>query len=111
MYQNLSSCQAAEILYQDNCAAFSREGALSLVLHLEFLKKPYGTKIELDCVDLRCSYTEYESILQAAKAYHLEIPRDYCKDDWAAYAFEWFEDRTTVIRIPGEGEKVIILDL
>jgi hypothetical protein len=67
MYQNLSIYQAAALLKSDENADWTWGGALALAQYLENLEDSTNTKIEFDLVAFRCEYSEYESILQAAK--------------------------------------------
>ena len=70
MKLTLSTYEAAERLFNDEHANWSRAGAFALVEHLEELEEDIGEEIEFCPVALRCGYSQYSSL-----------------EEWAGYQF------------------------
>ena len=100
MKATLSTSQATDLLKADSNAAWSRSGARALVEHLEQLEEDCGTEIELDAVAIRCDYSEYENVIEAAKDQGFEVENDWSEEDTEAEALDWLCDRTEVITFP-----------
>ena len=62
MKYTLSTYEAAERLFSDENANWSRAGAFALVDHLEELEEDIGEEINFCCVGLRCDFSQYESL-------------------------------------------------
>ena len=62
MKTTLSTYQAAEMLFNDTNANWTRAGAFALVEHLEELEEDIGEEIEFCPVALRCDYSQYCSL-------------------------------------------------
>ena len=62
MKLTLSTYEAAERLFSDENANWSRAGAFALVDHLEELEEDIGEEINFCCVGLRCDFSQYESL-------------------------------------------------
>ena len=62
MKLTLSTYEAAERLFNDENANWSRAGAFALVDHLEELEEDIGEAINFCCVGLRCDYSQYKSL-------------------------------------------------
>jgi hypothetical protein len=102
MYQNLNITQATALLMEDEYAHWSWSGAVALVEYLEDLEDSTDTKIEFDTVGIRCEYSEYESVREAAEHYDFIPPDDEDdKDAIEAAALNYLEERTTVIQFEG----------
>ena len=99
MYRNLSTNEAIKLLKEDDNSHWSWSGAQALVEYLEGLEDSTNKKIEFDRVAFRCEYSEYQSILDAAKDYDFIPPDD--EDEIESAAFNYFEERTTVIKFEG----------
>ena len=89
----LSTHQAADILLKDEYANWTRGAALALVEYFESLEEDCGESIDLDAVAIRCEWSEFESIFEAAEYYHDEMSKDE--------AIEYFMSRTNVIFFEG----------
>ena len=100
MYQRLSTYEAAQLL-MDGSSNWSWSGAEALVGYLEELEDSTGKQIEFDVVELRGTYTEYESALEAAQQYDFTPPEDEDEDEIEAVALEYLQCRTTVIEFDG----------
>lgn len=102
MYQNLNTTQATALLREDEYAHWSWSGAVALVEYFEDYEESTNTKIEFDTVAIRCEYSEYKSVLEAAEDYGF-IPTDDedDKDAIEAEALNYLEERTTVIKFEG----------
>ena len=74
MKLTLSTYEAAERLFNDENANWSRAGAFALVEYLEELEEDIGEEINFCCVGLRCDFSQYKSL-----------------DDWATD--QWGNDR------------------
>lgn len=62
MKYTLSTYEAAERLFSDENANWSRAGAFALCEHLEELEEDLGEEINFCCVGLRCDFSQYESL-------------------------------------------------
>ena len=62
MKTTLSTCQAAEMLFNDDNANWSRAGAFALCEYLEELEDDIGEEIVFCPVALRCDYSQYSSL-------------------------------------------------
>ena len=62
MKKTLSTYEAADILFNDNNANWSRAGALALIEYLEEYEHEAEEELELDVVAIRCDYSEYNSL-------------------------------------------------
>lgn len=72
MKQTLSTSQAADILYADKNADWSRSGAYVLIEYLEEFEESTGVEIELDVVAIRCDFAEYKSLVEWASGYFVD---------------------------------------
>lgn len=98
MYINLSTDEATRLLKKDENAHWSWSGAFALIEYLEDLEEQTNQKIEFDRVAIRCDYSEYSSILEAAKDYDFIPPEDSDQEEIEAAALAYFENLTTVIK-------------
>ena len=105
MYQKLSTYEAIKLLKYDHSAGWSWEGATALIEYLENLEDSLDKPIEFDRVALRCDFSEYDSVLDAAEHYDFIPPddddEDEDEDEIEADALKYLEDRTTVIQFEG----------
>lgn len=111
MIQTLSTNQVANLLIQDNNAAWSFAGAKALAEYLEEYEDSSGTPMEFDAIAIRCEFTEYADILEAARVYdcvhilHIEnddgTENEDCLKKTIAWCLEWLQDRTQVIEFEG----------
>ena len=69
MKKTLSTTEAAHELASNKDNGFSYAGAYALIEWIEEIDDCSGTETELDCIALRCEFTEYESTRQAADEY------------------------------------------
>jgi|688.fasta_scaffold1989136_1 hypothetical protein len=98
MYINLSTDEAARLLKKDDNADWSWSGAFALIEYLEDLEEQTNQKIEFDQIAIRCDYSEYSSILEAAKNCSFTPPEDSDQEEIEAAALAYFESLTTVIK-------------
>ena len=61
----------------DENADWTTAGARALVEHLEQIEEDYKTEIEFDRVELRSSYSEYESIIDWADQHFANYREDF----------------------------------
>jgi len=69
MIKTLCTSEAAEELFRDENAKWTRVGAYALVEYLEQLEEDCGTPMEFDRVAIRCDYSEHESLADWADEY------------------------------------------
>ena len=62
MKLTLSTYEAAERLFNDENANWTRAGAFALVEHLEELEDSIGEEIDFCPCGLRCDFSQYESL-------------------------------------------------
>lgn len=74
MKYTLSTHEAAQMLFDDEFANWSWEGALALVEHLEEIESwnlfDTGIETEFDRVAIRCDFGEYKSLSDFASEYN-----------------------------------------
>ena len=69
MKTTLTTCQAADILANDEYSNFTRAGAFALVEYLEALEDETGEGMDFDSVAIRCDWGEYADLMEWGK-YH-----------------------------------------
>jgi hypothetical protein len=91
----LSITDIADYLLKDCYAAWSRCGAREMAHWLEEMEEACG-EMELDTVAIRCEYSEYESITEAAGAYGWKPDEnEFCEQHDAA-ARQFLEANTDI---------------
>jgi len=105
MKQTLTTEQAADILLQDDNAAWTYKGARALIEHLEQMEEETGQEIEMDRIALRCEFTEYASALEAANNYttpeELDVEELDDEEEIEEKALEYLQYNTMVIEFKG----------
>ena len=74
---------------------------MALAEYLEELDYELGIESEFDAVNVRCSFSEYESALIAASAYSYEVNADESKEEQEKDAMAYLNDHTSVISFDG----------
>ena len=97
MKVEISTYQAADLLLRDDNASWSRPAAFAIVEYFEELQEDCA--IDFDTVAIRCEFSEYKSIQEAANQYADSLHID---------PMEWLQDRTTVILT--DSDAVVIQD-
>lgn len=69
MRKELSTWEAANILFNDENAGWSLAGAFALAEHLEEWEEQTGETIEFCPVGIRCDYSEHKSLDEVAEYY------------------------------------------
>lgn len=95
MTLQLTSNEAVHMLMNDQYSGWSYEGASAMVEFLEACEEQSGEEMNFDVVAIRCEWSEYASVQEAAREYGW-VPESG-QDGWDAEAMEWLRDRTTVI--------------
>lgn len=72
---------------------FSREALRELFAYYEQLEQDCGEDIEFDPIAICCDWTEYDTALEAAKAY------SYNGEDDEQKALDWLFDQTSVLQL------------
>ena len=108
MKQILTVSDIADELMADEYAGWSYAGARALAEYLDDLDTEMDVETELDCVALRCEFSQHASAWDAMKQYQPEdMPTiddsegmDLVElgDAQEEAALEWLEARKTVIR-------------
>jgi hypothetical protein len=101
MKTTLTTSKATHILLEDTYASWSKAGALALVMYLEELENDTETEVEFCHVELRCDWTEYESLQEFAAehfAYDYEAKPEEFED---AMIRDFIEENTTLIEFQG----------
>ena len=86
MHIQLSTNEIARHLHNDEYASFSRKGAYALAEYLEDWERDIDEQRELDVIEIRCSYAEYDSLLDWAKDYYgdgLAVSEEEFSENWA----------------------------
>jgi len=76
MKTTLTTSQAAQMLIDDSNANWSRAGAFALIEYLEEREADCGEEMEFCHVDIRCDYSEYESLQNWAEDYFADYRED-----------------------------------
>ena len=82
---------------------FSRPALMALFDYLEELEASCGMEFQLDVVGLCCDFAEYDSALEAARAFGFQVGID----DKVEAPLEWLQNRTSLIPIAGQSGVVI----
>ena len=101
MIQRLSTHEAADLLLEDNNAAWTHNGALALVEYLEEFEEEQGTPIEFDRVAIRCDYSEHSSAAEAAAMYDFTPEAGDDEETTEAEALKYLRNNTQVIEFDG----------
>ena len=86
MIETLTTNEIARRLHNDKYASFSRKGAFALAEYLEELEIDTNEQRELDIIQVRCEFTEYDSLFNWASQYYgdgLATSEDEFCEDWA----------------------------
>lgn len=92
----LSITDIADYLLKDSYAAWSRCGAREMSHWLEEMEEDCGMEMELDTVAIRCEYSEYESIIEAAGAYGWQPDENEFYEQHNAAAQQFLEEHTDI---------------
>ncbi len=112
MKLQLSTSHAVDLLRQDEYAGWSYKGATALVEYLEELEEDRGEEINFNCIDLRCEFSEYQSVQDWLTSRFGRPLRDALKfadidcdlsSDYDVYESisEYIRDRGTLIEFEG----------
>lgn len=93
-FSDFSRWFATSDTYKEN---FSYEGLRALFDYLEELEEDTGDKIEFDPIAICCEWVEYQNIEAVSLEY--DDMNDLSEDE----AWEYLEDRTTVIKMDNGG--------
>ena len=89
--------EIANYLKNDQYAAWSYNGAKALAEYLDDMDED----MELDIVDIRCTYSEYDNAVEAASSYSWDKDTDQDEEEQEANALEYLQDHTQVIQFDG----------
>ena len=95
----LNTYDVANALTKDEYANWSHNGALALAEYLEEYEESTGEELEFDPIAIRCDFSEYESVNEAAARYTGEFAGlSYTNEEGA---LEYLQDHTSVITFDG----------
>jgi hypothetical protein len=108
MKKTLSTYEAAELLFRDENANWTRAGAFALVEYLEELENDLGEEIDFCPVSIRCDYSQYESLEDWANEQFREnlkdefnLYDDYLPEELEEEIRDFIRDRGTLIEFDG----------
>ena len=91
MIETLTTSQATDLVYNDDCASWTLYAAKALVEHYErFEDMTGGTPIELDITAIRCDWSSFGSLEDFQKQYYSKEFRD----------LDHLREYTTVLEYP-----------
>jgi len=90
----------------DRNTQFSREALIEIFDYLEAYEEDTGEEVELDVVAICCSFTEYDSLREAASMYDIDL-NDYPNDDQDDDLLDELNSYVYVFRV-GDTERVIL---
>lgn len=85
-----------DYLLDDAPKAWTRSGARAMAEWLEEMEEEDKYETELDTVAVRCSYSEYETVMEAASEYDWEPDPTEFSDQHEAAARQYLEERTEI---------------
>lgn len=85
-----------DYLLDDAPKAWTRSGARAMAEWLEEMEEEDKYETELDVVAVRCSYSEYESVQEAASEYGWEADPTEFADQQETSARQYLEARTEI---------------
>ena len=86
----------ADMLVNEAPKAWTRTGAFELAKWFEEIENDTGDQIEIDLIGIRVSYSEYDSVLEAASEYGWEPDPTEFADQQEAAARQYLEERTEI---------------
>ncbi len=92
----LGTLDIAQYLIDDAYKAWTRSGALAMAEWLEEMEEDCGMEMDFDAVAIRCGYTEYKSVLDAASEYGWEPDSAEYAEQHEAAARQYLEERTEI---------------
>ena len=95
----LNTNEVINELCRDEFAGWSYNGARALAQYLEEYEESTGEELQFDPVAIRCDFTEYENVNEAAAQYTGEFMGLTYTDKEGA--LEYLQDHTTVIEFDG----------
>ena len=104
MKTELSTWEAANILFNDEHAGWSYAGALAMAEHLEEYEEQTGENIDFCFVAIRCEYSEYGTLEDVAEDYPDALSRaeeDADADERDECIREYIQDRGQLIEFDG----------
>lgn len=107
MKKTLTTTDIANDLFGDKYAGWSWAGALALAEYLEEIEAGSGDEMELDIVQIRCDFAEYESMTAWAidyfggESYALEALSLESLEDSDDTIREYIQDRGSLIEFEG----------
>jgi len=85
-----------DYLLDDAPKAWTRSGALAMSEWLEEMEEDCGMEMEFNAVGIRCGYTEYKSVMDAASEYGWEPDASEYAEQHESSARHFLEARTEI---------------
>ena len=110
MHIQLTTNEIARHLHNDAYSSFSRKGAYALAEYLEDWERDIDEQRELDVIEIRCSYSEYESLLEFCSDYFgsmggkgadERVPEFDDSDDLEKWVKNYIEENGVLIEFDG----------
>lgn len=110
MKKTLTTHEAAELLFADENANWTRSGAFALCEYLEELESYTGDEIDFCPVSIRCDFSQYSDLIEWANEQWLTtadmledlgLDQDEDEDDIEAGIGDFIQDRGTLIEFSG----------
>jgi len=87
MKLTIGTYDIADYLIADTYSAWTRGGALAMAEWLEEMEEDSGIEMEFNACEIRCGYSEYSSVAEAAGEY-----------GWEPEEFEFYEQHDAAAR-------------
>ena len=104
MKRTLRTEDMVDELVRDEYARWTREGARAIIEHLEDMEEQTGEEMEFDKVAIRCQWTEYETLEEAATALIPDFnnwAKDYDEDELLRQIEQELADSSTILHFSG----------
>ena len=99
----LTTNKIAEMIRQDSPDSWSYNGAKALAEYMEEFEEESGEEIEFDDVEIRCGFSEYDSLLAFAEdnSKTLQLDKEKELDELEEEIREFIQDRGHLIEFDG----------
>jgi len=96
MKLTIGTYDIADYLVADTYGAWTRSGSLAMAEWLEQMEEDSGIEMEFNACEIRCSYSEYASVMEAASEYGWEADASEYAEQQEAAARHFLEERTEI---------------
>jgi hypothetical protein len=96
MKLTIGTYDIADYLVADTYNAWTRSGSLAMAEWLEQMEEDSGIEMEFNACEIRCEYSEYKSVMEAAGEYGWEPDAAEYAEQTEAAALQYLEERTDI---------------